>query len=360
MSRSEKLNNLRKKIDKIDEEILTLLNRRAQVAIEISKFKVENSFVVYDPAREIEIERRITELNPGPFPQNSVLSVFREIISGCRSLEKPTKVAYLGPEGTFTHQAVLREFGSSIELTAVKSVGEVFEEVEKGRASYGVVPIENSMEGSLGSVLDMFLTSDIKVIKEIFENISHFLLSKTGDMNDISVVASHPQALSQCRRWLSEHLGDKEIRETPSTARAAIMASEDESIAAIASEFAASIYGLRVIEERIEDSPRNLTRFWVMGKSVPLPTGFDKTSILFSFKDEPGALSRALVPFAEAGINLTKIESRPSKEKPWEYVFFVDFIGHSYNEEIKDVISKVERSCIFLKVLGSYPKGRGS
>ncbi len=359
MSSSEGLRNLRKRIDEIDKQILELLNKRGEIAIQISELKQENSFNIYDPAREREIERNIKRINLGPLSTNSVLSVFREIISGCRSLQKPIRVAYLGPQGTFSHQAAFREFGSSAELAPVKSVEDVFEEVKKERVSFGVVPVENSVEGSIGSVLDAFLKSDLRVSSELFQRISLFLLSKTGDIEDIEVVASHPQPLGQSKKWLSEYLKHVEFRETPSTARAAQIASRDRKVAAVAGEFASSIYRLKIVERHIEDSPENTTRFWVIGREHCRPTGADKTSLVFSLKDEPGALHKALLPFAEARINLTKIESRPSKERPWGYAFFVDFEGHTDVEKVKSVLSRVKENCVFLRVLGSYPMGRG-
>ncbi len=357
MGSSEGLENLRKRIDEIDRKLLELLSERGRVAIEISKLKKENSFSVYDPAREREIEKNITKINRGPLSKESIISIFREIISGCRSIQNRVRVAYLGPEGSFSHQAAFHEFGASVDFDPVPSFEEVFEEVEKHRASFGVVPVENSIEGSVGGVLDRFIASDLSVSSEFFERVSHFLLSKTDDIKNIEVVASHPQALGQCKRWLSHNLKHVELRETTSTAKAAQLASGDKKIAAIAGELSAAIYKLKILERHIEDNPGNTTRFLVIGRMHSRPTGSDKTSIVFSLKDEPAALQKALLPFAEAQINLTKIESRPSKGRPWEYVFFVDFEGHSYNQEIQDVLSKVEKNCIFLKVLGSYPKG---
>jgi chorismate mutase/prephenate dehydratase len=358
MGSSEDLENRRRRIDEIDRKILELLNERGKIAIEISKLKRKNSFSIYDPAREREIERNIKRTNPGPLSTDSVLSIFREIISGCRSLQKQIRVAYLGPEGTFSHQVAFREFGSSAELVPVKGVEDVFDEIKKGRASFGVVPVENSIEGSVGSVLDAFLKSDLRVSSELFQRISLFLLSKTGNIEDIEIVASHPQPLGQSRRWISDYLKHVEIRETPSTAKAASLASRDKRIAAVAGELAASIYRLKIVERHIEDSPENTTRFWVIGREHCRPTGADKTSIVFSLKHEPGALQNALLPFAESSINLTKIESRPSKERPWEYAFFVDFEGHTDDEKVKNVLSRVKENCVFLKVLGSYPMGK--
>jgi chorismate mutase/prephenate dehydratase len=359
MGSSEGLEGWRKRIDEIDKKVLELLNERGKVAIEISKVKRENSFNVYDPAREMEIERNIRNTNPGPLSDDCVISIFREIISGCRLLQNPIILAYLGPEGSFSHQAAYREFGSSARLVPVGSFEEVFEEVEKERATVGIVPVENSVEGSVGGVLDAFLKSDLRISSELFERVGHFLISKTGNLGDVKIVASHPQALRQCKLWLNKHLFHVELRETASTTRAAVLAAGDENIAAIAGELAASIYNLKIVQKRIEDSPDNTTRFWVIGRGHSHPTGFDKTTILFSVKDEPRALHKTLLPFAEAEVNLTKIESRPSKERSWEYVFFVDFEGHADDKKVVNVLSRIRESCIFLKILGSYPMRKG-
>jgi chorismate mutase/prephenate dehydratase len=358
MASAEDLEILRKKIDKVDDKILQLLNQRGRFALEISRFKKRNSSSVYDPVREREIERQIRKRNTGPLSDVSVVSVFREIISTCRALQESIKVSYLGPEGSYSHQAAFHEFGSSTEFVPFLSFEEVIEEVQSQRSTFGIVPVENSMEGSVGSVLDMLSRSDVRVCSERFEKISHCLLSRTGEISNIDILASHPQALAQCKKWLSKNLRMAELRETASTAQAAKLASRNKRIAAVAGEFASSIYKLKVVEKNIEDSGQNTTRFWVIGNVSCPPTGDDKTSIVFSLKDEPGALHNSLfLPFAEARINLTKIESRPSKERPWEYIFFVDFMGHSDDKKIQKVLSRVKKRCINLKVLGSYPRG---
>jgi chorismate mutase / prephenate dehydratase len=358
MVSAEDLEILRKKIDKVDDKILELLNERGRFALEISRFKKRNSSGVYDPVREIEIERQIRKRNPGPLSDVSVISVFREIISSCRAIQESIKVSYLGPEGSYSHQAAFHEFGSSTELVPFLSFEEVIEEVQSKRSTFGIVPVENSMEGSVGSVLDMLSRSDVRISSEYFEKISHCLISRTGDISNIEILASHPQALAQCKKWLSRHLRNAELRETASTAQAAKLASRNKRFAAVAGEFASSIYKLKLVEKNIEDSIQNTTRFWVIGNVSCPPTGDDKTSIVFSLKDEPGALQNSLfLPFAEAKINLTKIESRPSKERPWEYIFFVDFLGHSDDKKIQKVLSRVKKRCINLKVLGSYPRG---
>ena len=358
---SKNLDNLRKKIDAIDDKILQLINERGDLALKVSEHKKENSLKIYDPAREKEIEKKLLGSNPGPLSNEYVLSIFRELISGCRSLQRTTKVGYLGPEGSFSNQAAHHKFGRSSELVPLGSFEEVFEEVHKKRVEFGIIPVENSVEGSIGSVLDMLLAWDLKVSSEYFERISHCLLSKSGNFEDIKVIASHPQALGQCRKWIGKRLTGVELFETASTAAAAKIASEDFKIAAIASEYASTIYNLKVLENHIEDSPQNTTRFLVIGHQLGSRTGDDKTSVAFSIKDEPGALQKSLfLPFAKANINLTKIESRPSKERPWEYIFFIDFVGHYGDAEVKSVIKEVEKNCIFLKILGSYPAGKNN
>jgi len=359
MGSSTNFDKLRKKIDSLDQEILKLLNERGDIALEIRKLKMENSVGVYDPVREKVIEKKLKELNKGPLSDDSVLNIFREIISASRSLQQPTRVAYLGPEGSYSHQACFHEFGSSAELVAVGSFEEVFEEVENERASFGVVPVENSIEGSVAVVLDLLSRSHLQVAAELFERINHFLLSKTGNIEDIKVVASHPQAIGQCKKWISKNIPGLGLLETSSTAEAARLASRKKNLAAIASEYSASIYKLNIIQKNIEDSSLNTTRFFVIGNKTNKPTGEDRTSIVFSLKDKPGALQKSFFqPFADAKVNLSKIESRPSKERPWEYLFFVDFKGHSQDKVIKSLLSKLDKSCIYLKVLGSYPEGK--
>jgi len=358
MGSSNNFDKLREKIDSLDQEILKLLNERGDVALEIRKLKMENSVGVYDPVREKLIKNKLKQLNAGPFSDDSVLNIFREIISASRLLQQPTRVAYLGPEGSFSHQAAYNEFGGSSELLPLGSFEEIFEEVENDRATFGVVPVENSIEGSVGMVLDLLSKTHLAITAELFERINHFLLSKTGNIQDINIVASHPQAIAQCKKWLNKNLGDKEIIETASTAEAARLASKKKNVSAIASEHAASIYKLNIIQNNIEESSLNTTRFFVIGKKTNKPTGDDRTSIVFTLKDKPGALQRSFFqPFADAKVNLTKIESRPSKERPWEYLFFVDFKGHCQDKIIKSLLKKLDRSCIYLKVLGSYPAG---
>ncbi len=356
MAPNKELAAVRREIDALDSKLLELINRRAELAIEVSGLKKKDSLGVYDLGREKEIESKITGSNPGPLSNQDILFVFREIISRCRSLQHDEKIAYLGPEGSFSNQAAFRKFGVSSEFFPVSSFEDVFREVHGRRADFGIVPVENSVEGSVGDVLDMLLEWDLSISAECFERIEHFLLSLSGDIGEVKTVASHPHALGQCRKWIAANLYGVALLETSSTAAAAKIAARDKSVAAIASEFSGSIYNLKTIQSHIEDSPRNTTRFAVVGREKPSPSGEDKTSIAFSVRDEPGALHKAFfLPFSESGINLTKIESRPSRDRQWEYVFFADFSGHHEEKAVRDALERVEANCVFLKILGSYP-----
>ena len=352
------LSKLREQIDGIDDHILDLLNQRAQIVLEVGRAKQGDNSTFYVPSREKAIYERLTAANPGPFPNDGVCKVFREIISASLNMEMPMQVAFLGPQSTFTHQAAMQQFGLSAQLVPMKSIPAVFEEVERGRAHYGVVPVENSTEGVVNHTLDMFVGSELKVIAEIMLEISHNLLSKSGNPQHIKKIVSHPQALVQCRRWLDTNMADVPLMDVSSTAAAAQLAAEDESVAAIASHAASIQFGLQVVKARIEDNPNNFTRFLVIGKKSPDQSGDDKTSIMFSVKDEPGILYRMLEPFSKRNINLAKIESRPMKQKAWEYIFFLDLIGHVVDGQITDAVEELREHCNFLKVLGSYPLAR--
>lgn len=352
------LSGLRDQIDAIDDQILHLLNRRAEVVIAVGKAKAGQQREFYVPSREQAIYERLCGQNPGPFPSDAIRKVFREIISASLSLEQPMKVAFLGPPATFTHAAALQQFGLSAQLVAQKSIPAVFDDVARGRAPYGVVPVENSTEGVVSHTLDMFMESELKINAEILLEISHDLLSRSGRLADVKKIVSHPQALAQCRHWLEENLPDIPLVDVASTALAAQMVVEDESAAAIASDMAASLYGLRTVRKKIEDNPNNFTRFLVIGKNTPEASGKDKTSIMFSVKDEPGILYRMLEPFSQRGINLSKIESRPMKKKAWEYIFFLDMEGHIDDPQVTQAVQELRAYCQFLKVLGSYPRTR--
>lgn len=349
------LNELRKKIDDIDLHILELLNKRAEIAIEIGKAKQDKKLSIHSPEREKEILKRLTENNPGPFPNNVLKLIYEEILSASLSLQQPLKVAYLGPSATFTHLAASRKFGSSAEYISESTIKGVFEAVTRGKTLYGIVPIENSTEGIVNSTLDMFIDSDLKIAFEIMFEVRHNLLSKTGNREDVRKIYSHPQARAQCRDWLEKNFSGIPVMEEMSTAAAAKRVSEDPNAAAVASELAASVYDLQFIEKDIEDLKNNFTRFLVIAKESPPKTGKDKTSVMMTIKDSPGALFLILRPFAKHKLNLTKIESRPSRRKAWEYVFFIDMEGHIEDRGVKKALNDVKKECLYLKVLGSYP-----
>jgi len=357
LSRNESVDALRKKIDQIDGKIVGLLNDRASLALKIGQAKSLSNDNVYAPQRESAVLQRVGDLNRGPLSSQALGAIYREIISASRSLEADLKIAYLGPEATYTHLAAREKFGSAPTFLAAKSIAEVFREVEQGRASFGVVPIENSTEGAVAHTLDQLVESDVRICAEIFLDIHHCLLSRSGRGEDIRRVISHPQALAQCRRWLANHFPHAVLEEVASTAQAATMAVADASLAAVSSSLAREVYNLELVAANIEDHSSNITRFLVIGRKEPKPGKKDKTSLVFSVKDQPGILHRMLQPLAKSRINLTKIESRPLKDKPWEYMFFIDFKGNREEARVKRAIGDLEKNCLFMKVLGSYPSG---
>lgn len=354
---AEDLSDYRKEIDRIDDEILRLLNERSKSVIEIGKLKKQKDADanLHTPAREAAIIDRLMRQSRGPFPTEAIRSVYREIMSASLSLEGPQKVAYLGPRATFTHMACMQKFGSSAQYVPVNSIKDVFSEVERGRAHFGVVPIENTTEGVVNHTLDMFIDSNLLIYGEVLQEVSHHLLSKSGVVDEMTKIYSHPHAIAQCRNWLETNLPHVLVSEVASTARAAEICADDPSAGAIASELAAQLYGLKVIESRIEDNMNNFTRFLVLSQKPPERTGKDKTSLMLSVKDKVGALYDLLRPFASHGLNMTKIESRPSRRKAWEYIFFVDVEGHMEEERVKKAIEEIKGRCLFMKVLGSYP-----
>ncbi len=357
MNRIESVDALRKKIDQVDEKIVRLLNDRAFLAQRIGHHKRLTNQEIYVPGREQEVVRRVSELSRGPLPIPAVQSVYREIIAACRDVEAPLTVAFFGAEASYSHLAARQKFGSMALLMPTASIGEVFEDVARGRVLFGVVPIENSTEGVVAYTLDLLVDSRLQICAESFLDIHHNLLSHSGRREDITKILSHPQALAQCRGWLSRHFPKVELEEVTSTSHAASMAAKNSSIAAISSSLAAEIYSLKVVATNIEDQSHNITRFFVIGERAAKPSRRDKTSLAFSVKDEPGILHRMLRPFANRKINLSKIESRPIKNKPWEYMFFLDLKGHKEEPRVKSAISQLERHCSFFKILGSYPSG---
>jgi chorismate mutase/prephenate dehydratase len=349
------LDEWRARIDDIDRQLLRLLNQRADLSLEIGRAKRDSGESILVPEREQEILDELVRLNPGPLPAPAIRSLWSEILSASRSLQRPFRVAYLGPRGTNTHLAALRHFGSSAEFLPARGIPDVFDEVERGVADVGVVPIENSSEGVVNHTLDGLIDSDLLICGESSVEIHHNLLARATDLGDIKRVFSHPQALAQCRGWLARHLPDVQIVEMSSTSAAAEQAAQDPSAAAVASELASQLYAVPALRERIEDYANNVTRFLIIGRRPAGRTGRDKTSVLFSIRDEVGTLYRILEPFAAARLSLTKIESRPTRRKPWEYVFFVDFEGHRDDPVTQGVLAAVRERCLFLKVLGSYP-----
>ena len=353
----QRLAAVRGEIDATDDEILRLLNQRARAVAEVADLKAELEVPFYVPSRERQIAERLSAQNPGPFPTEAIRTVFQEIFSACLSLEKSVRVAYLGPEGTFSHMAVKRQFGLSARSAPIGTIPGVFEEVERGNADFGVVPVENTTEGVVNHTLDSFMESDLKISAEIALEVSMCLLARAGtDLGQIERVYSIPIAAAQVRKWLAANLPRAALVETRSTVEGARQAHDDARGAAVASEMAAKLHDLQILRRNIQDLSHNMTRFLVLGRQQAEPTGRDKTSVLLVTRDEPGILYRVLGAFAERGINMTKIESRPSRRRPWEYVFFVDVDRHERDPAVAEALATVRKACESVKVLGSYPK----
>jgi chorismate mutase/prephenate dehydratase len=345
----------RKAIDRLDAKIVKLLNDRTRHVLDIGRSKIQQGEEIYAPHRELAVMQRVSRLNTGPITSNALCGIYREVMSSALSLQKSLAIAYLGPPATFTHLAAIRRFGSQLRYAPQKTIADVFSEVSKGRADYGVVPVENSTEGVVTHTLDMFVDSDLKIVSQIVLPIQHCLVGR-GRRSQIRKLYSHPQALAQCRSWVQNHLPKAEIIETSSTTRAAELAARDRYAAAIASYLAAELCKLSVLEYDIQDNARNATRFLVLGRQSTPATGNDRTSIMISLMDAVGALHRAIAPFRKYRINMTKIESRPSKRKAWEYFFFIDCDGHHSDPRLAKAIRLLEEHCSFVKILGSYPK----
>ncbi len=350
------MDELRASIDAVDAEIVRLLDRRAVMARTIGKFKQRRGLDVYAPARERMVLDRVTALGEGEFPKRGLEAVFREIISSSVSLETRLTVAYLGPEATFTHEAALRSFGTSIELQPQATVAEVFARVERGEAEHGVVPVENSMEGAVTHTLDELMNSPLKVCGEVYLPVSQNLISAETSPGKVQLVCSHPMALAQASSWLRRELPGARLEEVESTAEAARRAASQPGVAAVGSALAAEAHGLRVLARNIQEARTNTTRFIVLGRSWAARTGKDKTSVVFSVKDRPGVLKEALSAFAGQGINLTRIESRPSRKRAWTYVFFADFTGHPDEERVGRALEALEEHCPYVGLIGAYPE----
>ena len=350
------LDPLRKRIDEIDEQILSLLNERVKCAAEIGRIKRENGAPIYVASREEAVLKKLAKLNQGPLDDQAIRAIYREVMSAAIALEKPMTIAYLGPEATFTHQAAIDKFGASIEYLATPAIPDVFHTVSKGEADYGVIPIENSTEGAVSHSMDMFIESDLKICAQIYLTIKQNLISQSP-LEDIKRVYSKDQAIAQSRDWLHAHLSWASLHNCDSTTHAVKLAKEDPTCAAIASDVAASMYGVPVVAENIQDRSDNTTRFLAIGKqSSGYMPGVDfKSSFIVSINDTVGALENALSVFSKRHRNLSKIESRPSGKAAWEYCFFIDAHGHIEEEEMAEAFTELKEICPFVKWLGSYP-----
>ncbi|HOX38028.1 MAG TPA: prephenate dehydratase [Candidatus Brocadiia bacterium] len=350
------IEELRNEIDRLDAEIVRLINRRAQVVMRVGELKRKQDATIYVPSREQRVFQHVSQCSEGPLPEESVVSVFREIISACRALEHKVRVAFLGPLGTFSHRAARTVFGSSVEFVPVPAMDAIFDEVEKRRADYGVVPVENSSQGGIHDTLRRFIDSDLTVCGELTLAIHHYLMAHC-DMADIKTVYSKETVFIQCRKWLTNNLGHIEWLPAASTAEAAAIAAREDGAAAIAGFESAGMNDLRILAERIEDDSENHTRFFVLGRQATEPTGKDKTSLLCSVQDRPGALCNLLTELKNADINMTKIESFPSPKAAFQYYFFIDILGHSKEEPIAAALEKARGHCVEFKVLGAFPRG---
>jgi chorismate mutase/prephenate dehydratase len=354
------LSSIRERIDSIDSRIHELLNDRARVAQLVGKSKradITSTADFYRPEREAQVLRKVLERNQGPLRNEEVVRLFREIMSACLAQQEPLKVAFLGPEGTFSQQAVLKHFGHSVRALPLPGIRDVFEEVQSGHADFGVVPVENSTEGTVNNTLDMFITSPLKICGEVELAIHQHLMGKMLGLEKIARICSHQQSLAQCRQWLDEHMPGVERIPVSSNAEAARRARDEDGTAAIAGQAAADVYGLNVIVPQIEDHPDNTTRFLIIGRKLFNASGKDKTTLLISAGDtqSPGTLHRLLEPFARNNISLTRIESRPSRRRKWDYVFFMDVQGHADEAPLKHALEDLKKQSSLFRVLGSYP-----
>lgn len=358
MTENSRLEDLRRRIDEVDRKLIELISERAGLAAEVAAAKEDNGETgsYYRPEREARILRQVIDENRGPLADEELARLFREIMSACLALEQPLRIAYLGPEGTFTQAAVLKHFGHSVTTQAHAGIDQVFSEVESGTCQYGVVPVENSIEGVVNHTLDMLINSGLGICGEVELRIRHHLMSRSAALDDITKVYAHQQSLAQCRRWLDHHLLGAERHPVSSNAEAARLAGEHDGTAAIAGESAAELYSLNILVSNIEDEPDTTTRFLVLGREAPPPSGADKTSLLFSMPSRPGSLLNMLACFADNNVNMTRIESRPSRRGMWDYVFFVDVEGHIEDEAVAAAVRQLEDQASLVKLLGSYPR----
>ena len=354
----QRLTPLRAQIDAIDQELLELLSKRAKAAQEVGHIKNESSAPIFRPERENQVIQNVLQKNPGPLLADGLASIWREIMSACRALESKQTIAYLGPTGTFSEQAAHQFFGQSISGLPCVSLDEVFKAVEKGAATFGVVPVENSSEGAVSRTLDLLLESPLQISGEVVLPIRHHLLTKHGSLDGVKTVCAHAQALAQCQQWLSVHAPQLQRQAVSSNAEAARMASKDSSIAAIAGEPAQLAYGLQIVSAQIQDDPNNRTRFVVIGQYACQPCGQDQTSLVLSVANQPGAVHHLLGPLAKHGVSMTRFESRPARKGSWEYHFYIDIEGHASDAKVATAITELKSIAAFYKNLGSYPRAK--
>ncbi len=349
------LDELRKQIDEVDQELVALLNRRAAIVVEVGRLKNASGSPIYAPDREKAVFEKVCRANKGPLPNKALVAIYRELMSGSFALERPLRIAYLGPEGSYSHLAAVEKFGLSVEYEAVANINGVFDEVSREHADFGIVPIENSVGGGVIDTLDALVETDVQICAEISRPIHHNLLANCA-LEGVERVYSKPEVFAQCQAWLAEtDLAGKTIA-VASTSSAAQLAQKEKGAAAIASTLAAELYGLKIVCANIEDNPKNITRFFVIGQKAAQMTGDDKTSVVFTTKDEPGALVSVLQAFKDDGVNMSFIQSRPSKKRNWEYYFFGDLKGHQSEERVRRAIESARKHCLRLNVLGSYPR----
>lgn len=354
----QRLAPLRTQIDAIDQELLELISKRAKAAQEVGHIKNESSAPIFRPERENQVIQNVLQKNPGPLLADGLASIWREIMSACRALESKQTIAYLGPTGTFSEQAAHQFFGQSISGLPCVSLDEVFKAVEKGAATFGVVPVENSSEGAVSRTLDLLLESPLQISGEVVLPIRHHLLTKHGNLDGVKTVCAHAQALAQCQQWLSVHAPQLQRQAVSSNAEAARMASKDSSIAAIAGEPAQLAYGLQIVSAQIQDDPNNRTRFVVIGQYACQPCGQDQTSLVLSVANQPGAVHHLLGPLAKHGVSMTRFESRPARKGSWEYHFYIDIEGHTSDAKVATAIAELKTIAAFYKNLGSYPRAK--
>jgi chorismate mutase/prephenate dehydratase len=359
MNETDRLQALREQIDGLDRQIQTLISERARCAQQVGAIKQAAGATgnFYRPEREAQVLRRVIETNQGPLSSEEMARLFREIMSACLALEEPLKIAFLGPQGTFTQAAALKHFGQSIHSIPLRAIDEVFREVEAGSADYGVVPVENSTEGVVNHTLDMFLQSPLRICGEVQMRINHHLITHATALTDIHRIYSHRQSLAQCREWLDANMPRVEQVEVSSNGEAALRVRDETDAAAIAGQCAADIYELPTLVRNIEDEPNNTTRFLIIGSQPIMPSGDDKTALLVASLNRPGALFKLLEPLARNNVSMNRIESRPSRRGMWDYVFFIDLDGHAQDESVAKALAELREQSSLFRVLGSYPKG---